>query len=111
MKKDPEDVDSKKGARDILDHRIQETQLKIIGKCRNLYKYIDYLHDRKKDIPLKDKDVQPPNSILNALLYKMKADIMTQIYECLSGDNGLLKDDKAKSIFFDQVKKREEQSE
>lgn len=33
---------------------------------------------------------QPPKSTLDALFYKMKADYLRYIYECLSGDNGLL---------------------
>ena len=37
-----------------------------------------------------DSKKQPPINILEALLYKQKADYMRQIYECLSGDSGLL---------------------
>lgn len=45
---------------DKLNQMIQNAQLKIIGRCKALYKYIDYLHDRRKDVPLKFKENQPP---------------------------------------------------
>ena len=51
---------------------------------------IDFFHDFRPDVPLKYITSQPPPYILNALLFKMKADNLRYIYECLSGDNGLL---------------------
>lgn len=56
---------------------------------------IDYFHDTKKEVPLKYITSQPPPYVLNALFCKMKADYMRFIYECISGDNGLLKSQKA----------------
>ena len=41
-------------------------------------------------MPIKYQYGQPPKCILNALFYKMKADYLRYIYECLAGDNGLL---------------------
>ena len=67
----------------------------IIKRCIQVYKLIDYLHDLKvkfKDVPLKYVGNQPSPYILNALLHKMKADYMRFIYECLTGDNGILAD-------------------
>ena len=69
---------------------IMETQKNIINDCDKLFKLIDYTHDRKFVVPLKYLNQQPPKSTLNALFYKMKADYLRYIYECLSGDNGLL---------------------
>lgn len=51
---------------------------------------IDYFHDTKKEVPLKYMTSQPAPYILNSLFCKMKADYLRYIYECLSGDNGLL---------------------
>lgn len=51
---------------------------------------IDYFHDTRMEVPLKYITSQPPPYILNALFCKMKADYLRYIYECLSGDNGLL---------------------
>ena len=55
-----------------------------------VYKLIDYIHDRKCKVPLKYITSQPPPYILDALFCKMKADYLRYIYECLSGDNGLV---------------------
>ena len=65
-------------------------QILIIKRCIQVYKFIDYFHDKRKDVPLKYSNQQPPIYILNALFVKMKADYLRYIYECLSGDNGLL---------------------
>ena len=75
-----------------IKRNIQKIQLGIISQCKGLYKFIDYIHDRPKDVTIKNQYVhkQPPKCILNALFFKMKADYMRYIYECLSGDNGLL---------------------
>ena len=81
----------------------------MIGKCRDLYKYIDYLHDRRLPVPLKYKDVQPPKCILNAILFKMKADQMRLIYECLSGENGLLygQEQQQREVFAEFIKNKD----
>lgn len=79
-----------------LHENIRETQLKLIEECGKIYKYIDYLHDAKQTVPLASAQRQPPKSILNAIFYKMKADYMRFIYECLSGDSGLLYGQKKK---------------
>jgi hypothetical protein len=79
-----------------LHENIRETQLKLIEECGKIYKYIDYLHDAKQTVPLASAQRQPPKSILNAIFYKMNADYMRFIYECLSGDSGLLYGQKKK---------------
>lgn len=58
---------------------------------------IDYFHDTKKEVPLKYMTSQPPPYILNALFCKMKADYLRYVYECLSGDNGLLANNRKES--------------
>lgn len=37
--------------------------------------------------------MQPQKNLLDAILYKMKADYLRYIFECLNGDDGLLKND------------------
>jgi len=55
-------------------------------------------------VPLKYITQQPPPYILNAFFVKMKADYLRYIYECLSGDNGLLAARKMeKSSFKDDI--------
>jgi len=49
---------------------------------------------------------QPPKSTLNALFYKMKADYLRYIYECLSGDNGVLYGITNTEDFTDLLKSR-----
>ena len=71
-------------------------QLDIIEKSRKLYKFIDFVHYEKKQVPLRYPDTEPPIKIRNALMFKMKADILKYIYECISGDNGLLYEIKGK---------------
>ena len=73
-----------------IKRNIQKIQLGIISQCKGLYKFIDYIHDRKQTVPIKYQYGQPPKCILNALFFKMKADYLRYIYECLAGDNGLL---------------------
>jgi|TARA_B110000285_G_C14901823_1_gene503653 hypothetical protein len=41
-------------------------------------------------VPTKHKEQLPKNH-LDALFYKLKADQLRVIYECISGENGLLK--------------------
>jgi hypothetical protein len=63
--------------------------MEIIDRCEKLYKFIDCCFDWKKDVPISNKEQSPKNHV-DALFYKMKADYLRMIYECLSGDNGLL---------------------
>lgn len=76
--------------REALVKNIKEAQILIVKRCIQIYKFIDYFHDRRKEVPLKYLTQQPPPYILNAFFVKMKADYLRYIYECLSGDNGLL---------------------
>ena len=85
---------------------IVETQKSIINDCDKLFKLIDYTHDRKYIVPLKYMNQQPPKSTLNALFYKMKADYLRYIYECLSGDNGVLYGITNTEDFTDLLKSR-----
>lgn len=62
----------------------------IIDQCIKVYKFIDYLQDRRKLVKLKHINYQPPVCVIEALLYKMKADYLRYIFECISGDQGLL---------------------
>ena len=78
--------------RETLQNNIKDLQILIVKRCIQVYKMIDYFHDSKKEVPLKYITSQPPPYILNALFCKMKADYMRFIYECISGDNGLLAD-------------------
>jgi len=68
-----------------------------MNDCRKLYQFIDYFHDhpyRKNigDTKFKEKDKQLPKCIIDATLYKMKADYLRYIYECVSGEDSLLND-------------------
>jgi hypothetical protein len=73
-----------------LDENISKVQNKIIDRCIAIYKFVDYLHIARKDVSLKFVNHQISKSVLNALLYKLKADMMSYIYECLSGENGMI---------------------
>lgn len=75
-----------------IRENIVKTQLHIIEHCTKLYKFIDYFQDARNEKPVKLKShfYQPPKCILNATLYKMKADYLRYIAECLFGDDGLL---------------------
>lgn len=75
-----------------MEKNIQDLQILIVKRCIQVYKFVDYFHDKRRNVPLKYIHSQQPPYILNALFLKMKADYMLYIYECLSGDNGLLKD-------------------
>lgn len=93
---DEKEVDGKKVKtykepiqRNELAKNIRDLQILIIKKCIQVYKFIDYIADKRKKVPLKYITNQPPPYILNALFYKMKADQLRYIYECMSGDNGL----------------------
>ena len=73
-----------------LDRNIKKVQTKIIDRCTNIYKFVDYLQVARKDVSLKFVNHQISKSVLNALLFKLKADMMSYIYECLSGENGMI---------------------
>jgi hypothetical protein len=73
-----------------LRQSITDCQLYIIDQCTKIYKFIDYLHDRRLNVKLKNIGAQPPKNEINATLYKMKADYLRYIFECLGGDDGLL---------------------
>lgn len=93
--------------KNALAKNIRDTQIRIIKRCIQIYKFVDFFHDKRKSVPLKYLTSQPPPYILNALFLKMKADYLRHIYECLSGDNGLLGDHKYDLFSFkDDVEKR-----
>jgi len=89
-----------------LAKNIKQNQLDIIEKCRKIFKFIDYVQDRRKEVPLKDISKQPIQCVLKALLFKMKADYLRHIYECISGDNGLLAHDKINRSFVAEINRR-----
>eukprot|EP00356_Strombidium_inclinatum_P015164 CAMPEP_0170482330 /NCGR_PEP_ID=MMETSP0208-20121228/2393_1 /TAXON_ID=197538 /ORGANISM="Strombidium inclinatum, Strain S3" /LENGTH=402 /DNA_ID=CAMNT_0010755157 /DNA_START=112 /DNA_END=1317 /DNA_ORIENTATION=- len=90
-----------------LEENILSNQVKIINHCCDIFKFIDYFHDRKNVVPLKHLNYQPPQCVINAYLYKMKADYLRFIYECLSGDNGLLNGKEEKESFLKYIKKKD----
>ena len=57
-----------------------------------MFRFINCYHKRRDKIKLKDHHKQPPNYVVDAYLYTIKADILRFIYECLSGENGLFSD-------------------
>ena len=71
-----------------------------------MFKFIDYVQDRRKEVPLKDISKQPIQCVVKALFFKLKADYLRYIYECLSGDNGLLAGDKKKRSFVEEIERR-----
>jgi len=90
-----------------LKWNIRRTQLEIIKRCRDIFKFIDYLDDRRMIVPLKDPRKQPPKYVLKATFFKMKADYLRIIYECLGYDDGLLKYDKRPTqSFLDIINER-----
>jgi len=64
--------------------------MKVLKTCFEIYRFIDYIHDRKKYVPLKSLYGQPPKYLIDAYLYKMKADYMKFMFETLDCENGLL---------------------
>ena len=64
--------------------------MNLIKTCFELIRFVDYIHDRKKYVPLAKQMAQPPRYIIDAHLFKMKADLMKIIFECLDGSDGLL---------------------
>ena len=54
------------------------------------------------------KTQQPPNCVIAATFFKMKADYLKVIYECLSGENGCLVGDKTKKSFIYEFKERKD---
>lgn len=84
-----------------LAKNIAASQILIIKRCIQIYKFIDYFHDKRHIVPLKYITQQPPPYILNAFFLKMKADYLRYIYECLSGDNGLLGSNKETKMNFE----------
>ena len=63
-----------------------------MNNCRKIYQFIDYFHDHpdRANMKLKEPTKQPPKCVIDAILYKMKADYLRYIYECVSGDDSLL---------------------
>ena len=63
-----------------------------MNNCRKLYQFIDYFHDHdaRVNIKMADPTKQPPKSTIDAIIYKMKADYLRYIWECISGDDSLL---------------------
>lgn len=76
----------------VLKKNIVDCQLDILTMCAKIYKFVDYLHDRRHiNSKLKEGNPQIPQPVLNCWLYKIKADYLRFVYECLSGEDGLLK--------------------
>lgn len=72
-----------------------------------MFKFVDYLDDFRKVVPLKDPRKQSPIYVLKAIFFKMKADNMRIIYECLGYDDGLLKHDtRPLQSFIDVISNR-----
>ena len=54
---------------------------------------------------------EPPKCQIDAVFYKLKADHFRYIYECLSGESGLLRADTEKQSFFEYIEdKKSEQN-
>ena len=70
----------------------------MIDRCEKLFRFIDFVHDKRTHVDIKYEHMQPPQYILDALFYKMKADYLRYIYECLSGESGLLYEDEEKIL-------------
>jgi hypothetical protein len=68
-----------------------------------MFKFVDYLDDKRMIVPLKDPRKQPPKYVLKATFFKMKADNLRIIYECLGNDDGLLKHDKRPTQSFRDI--------
>jgi len=81
-------------------------QLKLIRTCFEIYRYVDFIHDRKKYVPVNGPR-QPPKYLIDAYFYKMKADYMKFIFETLDCENGLLYDCDHEANFLVDVKKVE----
>ena len=81
----------------------------MIKKCNDLYKFIDYAYDRKVVVPINPEDTTKKYTTAteNALFYKIKADHLRYVYECLSGDDGLLFKDLKKRNFKNIIKARQ----
>lgn len=90
-----------------LKENIEKMQLTIITRCIQIYKFLDYIHDRRQIVKLKHMSMQPPKCIINAILFKMKADYMRYIHECLTGESGILGSNFKKEDFSSFVKQRE----
>lgn len=81
--------------------------MKIINHAADIFQFVDYFHDRKHVVPLKYMNQQPPQCVVNAYLYKMKADYLRFIYECVTGDNGLFYGYDKKEVFLQYIKDKE----
>ena len=77
--------------------------MKVIKTCFEIYRFVDFFHDRKKYVPMKYQHGQPPKYLIDAYLYKMKADYMKFIFETLDCENGLLYDVEELEIFRETV--------
>ena len=64
--------------------------MKVITTCFEIYRYLDFIHDSKKYVPLKNSFNEPPKYLIDAYFYKMKADYMRYIFETLDCEDGLL---------------------
>lgn len=73
-----------------FDRLIIQTQRDIIKKCIDLFKFIDFMHDKRKPVNLKYSSSEPPRFIIDAHLYKLKADVLNWLYEACAGENGAL---------------------
>jgi len=77
--------------------------MKVIKTCFEIYKFIDYIHDKKKYVTLKYHASEPPKYLIDAYFYKMKADYMKFIFETLDCENGLLYNVDKKENFSDVI--------
>ena len=74
----------------VLRKGIMVAQMKVIITCFEIYRYIDFIHDRKKYVEPKYQHLQPAKYLIDAHFYKMKSDYMKFIFETLDCENGLL---------------------
>lgn len=58
-----------------------------------MFKFVDYVHFARKNVDIKYVNYQIPKSILDGLFFKLKADIMLYMYECIGGWNGIFYSD------------------
>mmetsp|Transcript_8941 Transcript_8941/g.15146 ORF Transcript_8941/g.15146 Transcript_8941/m.15146 type:complete len:252 (+) Transcript_8941:314-1069(+) len=90
---------------ETLKANIFHSQKEIITKCIDIINFVNFFAQMKISVPLKNNQAQPALCIIEALINKIKADYMRYILECLTGDDGLLAQDKAESFNFIQMQK------
>ena len=80
--------------------------MKVIKTCFEIYRYLDYVHDQRRDVPLQSLDSQPPKYLIDAYFFKMKADYMKFIFETLDCEDGLLNNQTEKIDFSNIIRQQ-----